>query len=269
MAQAGGQGAIQPPKLSWKILLAAGLGAMLLAILVVVVVKATSEPKDIGTAPLDAGKGGSSNGLSVTNVNDPVRPLTTDNLTWESFNGEELPVGASGPHQLRDGRAEGFDRTPQGAVLATMYISGASTAFGGPSVFQPTISEQVVGPDKNAFLATIQREYAESVRQYGADAAGGLSPEREAKKTSYNSQGVWAYRIDTYSRDAATVNVLSMSLPPGSDPIYTNFAMSVRWVQGDWRLVAPVAGVWSSYARNMASIPANYVVIGQQQAAGA
>jgi hypothetical protein len=58
--------------------------------------------------------------------------------------------------------------------------------------------------------------------------------------------------------------VLLRQLVPGTSTYaYINFALTVQWSDGDWRLVAPLNGEFSSVAQHLAEVPPSYIVIGK------
>src|SRR5690606_3480837 len=64
-----------------------------------------------------------------------------------------------GPRSLNGGRAVGFARTPLGALLAAVHIAVRANPQWGPKVFEPTIGDQVIGPDAEALLASTREAY--------------------------------------------------------------------------------------------------------------
>lgn len=248
----------------WKIAVATVTTATVIATAVVVIVRQVDPNPAVRETTVDEGLTESEQEAQLgTTAEDPGRLPTAADMRWEEFGLFTLPVSDAGPAR-RDGvNRWGFERTPAGAVMAAIHISSAASATNGPTVFERTIADQVVGPDKNAFLATVRGEYSASVQRHGASPDGQLGPERTFDVERLGLKGVWAYRLDSFTRDTATVQILSLSTPANSEPIYPNFSVSVKWVEGDWRLVAPVDGSWRSYARNLRTIPAGYVVIGR------
>ncbi|MGQ0680629.1 MAG: hypothetical protein ACT4OM_13420 [Actinomycetota bacterium] len=246
----------------WKIIVATVITATMIATAVVVVVRPDQEA-GTGTTVAEGLTQSEQDADLGTTTDDPGRMLTAADLRWEQFGLFTLPVSDAGPKD-RDGVSRwGFERTPAGAVMAAIHIPSAASASNGPTVFERTIADQVVGPDKNAFLATVRSEYSASTQVHGASANGELGPERASDVERMGLKGVWAYRLDSFTSDTVTVQILSLAAPPNSEPIYPNFSVTVKWVEGDWRLVAPVDGSWRSYARNLRTIPAAYVVIGR------
>lgn len=191
----------------------------------------------------------------------PDATLAGENVSFQEFFGVQLPSSPAGPKDTKAGRASGFDHSPAGAVLAAMHIFARSETPSGPAIFEPTIQEQVIGPDRDKLLANSQRGYSEA-------ATAGTGPNGElaadVQQARANRVGVWAYRTDSYSEVQSALNLLLRQFVPGtSSYAYINFALTVRWADGDWRLVAPLNGEFSSVAQRISEVPPSYVVIGK------
>jgi hypothetical protein len=230
----------------------AGVIALLLAVVAVILLRGggdkTTSPSRGGGAQT-TGKGG-----------QEAATLTADNVTFEDFYGVALPKSDAGPAKVTNGRALGFEHSPNGAVLVAIHILYRASASPGPSVFEPTVKDQVVGPDRDTFLSKIQRDYA-------AAAPSGTGPNGELAGTADQARAiqskVWAYRVDAYDSSVASVQVLLRSMPGGTGPLYVNLALTVKWIDGDWRLVAPLNGEFASVSRQVSDVPQSYVVIGR------
>lgn len=188
--------------------------------------------------------------------------LTSDGVSWSDFHGIPVPTSSAGPRNVDGARASGFARSPAGAVLAAIHISYRVGSSAGPAVFEPTIAAQVVGADKDKFLATTEASYSADAGRYGAASDGSL-PSEFARAVREGSR-VWAYRTDAYDSSLASIHVLSRTQTVGAtDPTYVDFAYTVRWVDGDWRLVAPLNGDWRSVTTATRTVPNDYIVIGR------
>lgn len=130
----------------------------------------------------------------------------------------------------------------------------------GPSVFEPTIDEQVVGADKEALLTRVRQSYTENVTTMRTGPNGELVAVFEKGRTEQS--GVWAYRVDSYTAASALVNLLIRSVP-GGVPSYVNLGVTVNWDRGDWRLVAPLNGDLVGQAQRLTEVPGGYTVIGK------
>lgn len=189
--------------------------------------------------------------------------LTADTVRWSDFHGISVPVAAAGPTKVQGGRASGFAHTSAGAVLAAIHISYRSESSAGPLVFEPTIAEQVVGPDKGTFLSNREASYQTSKARYGVGPDGAITADYD--KAQRERVRVWAYRVDSYDPANASVQLLSQFVAVGgTTPSYVNFAVTVRWVDGDWRILAPFNGEWATGATSLPDVPRGYTVLGAQ-----
>jgi len=145
-------------------------------------------------------------------------------------------------------------------VLAAIHLAYRVGSTPGPAVFIPTITKQVVGVDKERFLSNIQQEYDTNRARYGAGAGGELTTDIANARRDHS--GMWAYRVEFFDPSTSTVQILLRAVPAGV-PIYINLALALRWVNGDWRLEAPLNGQWSSVARQMPSVPDGYALLNQ------
>jgi hypothetical protein len=185
--------------------------------------------------------------------------LTAENVKFNDVYGAQIPSSPAGPKETTGGRALGFERSPAGAVLAAINIFARAESRSGPGVFEPTITEQVTGPDKDKLLENSQKGYADRATQ-GTGPDGALISAIENARN--NRSSLWAYRIDSYDDSSVAVNLLLRTVSAGT-PIYVNFAVTVRWIKDDWRLVAPLNGEFSAAGQQLAEAPSGYVVIGK------
>jgi hypothetical protein len=164
----------------------------------------------------------------------PAAPLAQDgaDMHWQPLRaGQDLPESrTAGPARHVNGLVAGFERSPLGAALAAIHISHRLDASTGPGVFEPTIREQVVGPDADKLRETVSATYDNGRRKQGKAPGEALDP---------GSARLVAYKVESYQPDVATVTVISAFDDP---PPYFAFRFEVRWVEGDWRLVAPPNG---------------------------
>ncbi|MER7278022.1 hypothetical protein ABT369_26625 [Dactylosporangium sp. NPDC000244] len=159
-------------------------------------------------------------------------------LQWVTVAGAHLPIGAAGPRDTSGGRARGFARTPIGAVFAAAHITVRLSPQVGPAVFEPTLREQVVGPDADRLLATVDEEYQQLRAQFGVMAG-------EPAGQLYST--VTSFRIGTTSPDAVEVGLL-IEGPSQSGPTRVALSVQMRWSGDDWALQAPSGGDWNTAA---------------------
>jgi hypothetical protein len=159
-------------------------------------------------------------------------------LTWITVAGLDLPVSATaGPRDLAGGRARGFSQTPAGAVLAALHLLVRSSPQVGPRVWEPTLREQVVGPDVAAYTDAVNQDYETARERLQV-------PYGEPLGRIYASIG--GVRVDAYSPQAASLRVLIEA--PGGDGGIARAAtvVQVSWSGTDWQLIAPPRGDWST-----------------------
>ncbi|WP_330186134.1 hypothetical protein KZZ52_41675 [Dactylosporangium sp. AC04546] len=170
-------------------------------------------------------------------------------LTWVTVAGLDLPVApVAGPHDLANGRARGFRQTPPGAVLAALHILVRTSPHVGPSVWEPTLEEQVVGPDAVEFGEVVRLGYelARDEQQLPDGAALGPIPAT-----------ILGVRIDAYSTRAVSLRMLIETDRAGGTPAWVAMLVQLSWSDGDWRMIAPPGGDWAAV-----EVPASTFVLG-------
>lgn len=159
-------------------------------------------------------------------------------LSLVTVAGVDLPVSVQdGPRQRSGGLAKGFSQTPAGAVLAAMHLVVCTSPQVGPAVWQPTLRDQVVGPDAAAFADVVQQDYEEL---------------RERLQIPYGQPlgriygAIRGVRVDAYSPQAASLRLL-IEAPDRKGGIANAVAVvQVSWSNDDWLMVAPPRGNWAS-----------------------
>jgi hypothetical protein len=218
------------------------LSASALALLVLVVVLGTvtvvrwwSHRSTVDTAEVDP---------------QPVADQGPD-FVWQPYTqGHDLPVSrASGPARQIAGRAGGFARNELGAALAAIHLGQRIDPAAGPRVFDPTIQEQVIGPDAPKLKERTTAAYEEARKEQGK---GPNEP------LNLGGANVVGYHIDSYTPDAATVAVFTAY--DDRSQLFS-FRNDLRWVDGDWRLVAPTGGDLSTTFTRIPSYPPGTVVL--------
>ncbi|MBA9002869.1 hypothetical protein [Thermomonospora cellulosilytica] len=172
-------------------------------------------------------------------------PSLEPEIRWADYSGMALPVSpAAGPFHVRDRLASGFARTPQGALLAAVHITVRSAAQWGPKVFEPTITEQVIGPEQTALLAVARSAYERQREAANVSEGDPLGPGHAV---------IEAYRWLAYSPDLATVDIVSAGPGPHGTTVRASTRVQVKWDNGDWRVLAPPGGDWANSAILLAS----------------
>jgi hypothetical protein len=177
----------------------------------------------------------------VTSVTGQPAGLLPGDVTWIRLAGVALPVSpTSGPRQQAKGTVSGFAHTLSGAVIAGLHLLVRTTAQVGPAVFGPAIQSQVVGPDAAALRGRVQAEYAAAAARLGVVYGQPLGdlPARLA-----------GLRVESQEPDRVVLGVLT-SAPDRTGVVrYAATPVSLVWVRGDWRLLAPPGGSWDSLVR--------------------
>ncbi|TDB88034.1 hypothetical protein [Actinomadura sp. 7K534] len=159
-------------------------------------------------------------------------------VAWRDYHGVVLPYSADdGPRDAGDDLAKGFARTPRGALLAAVHIVVRANVRWGPKVFEPTIEEQVIGPDAEALLVAAREAYEE---------LRGDRPDGDALGRGYVV--LEGFRWQGYSPAAASVDLVSAG--PGDSEVTVRAVtrVQVQWQGGDWRVVGPPGGTWAGSA---------------------
>ena len=176
-------------------------------------------------------------------------------LRWSDYHGVELPSSpAAGPRDTSGGLASGFTDTPLGALLAALNIAVRANAQWGPGIYDPTIRDQVIGPDAGALLSGCQADYAQASQ--AAHISGGAP-----LGNAYVSEE--AFRWVAWTPADATVDLVSAG--PGSQgtTVQATTRVEVVWSGGDWRVVAPPGGDWGNAATALSSLSGYTIFPGQ------
>jgi hypothetical protein len=169
----------------------------------------------------------------------PATASGTTDITWLDVAGIDLPMSqSSGPWALTGERATGFHPDELGAVLAAVHISSRTGAEVGPAVYRRTIEEQVTGPGAPALLARTEADYERKRAERGV--ADGQPLGR-----AYGE--LLGYRVESITPgQQAVVHVLTAGPSLPGRPSTFSSRLTLVWSDGDWRLVAPSGGDWSS-----------------------
>jgi hypothetical protein len=175
----------------------------------------------------------------------PASPVTAT-VRWTDFHGIEVPVSPqAGPHHIHNGLSGGFTDTRLGAVLASVNIGVRTAAQWGPRIYQPTINHHVIGPAARLLLAADNSDYA------ALRAAAHVAPGQPAGR-GYAVEA--AYRLISYTPRSATAAIVTEGPASNGTTVLAVTRVRVRWLRGDWRVVAPPGGTWSSSATAVSSL---------------
>ena len=164
------------------------------------------------------------------------RPLSED-MPWK------LPYSpVYGPCTVTDSVAKGFAHTPRGALFAAVHIFIRSSLPGEAG--ERVIEEQFVADEWRDAL---------------------LEENTSAEESSGVPEGVEyvAFAISSWSGDSVQVS-LANTTPylPGE---YVLCDLNLSWVDGDWRMHAPLGGSWGNAITTTPQLPEGFVTWGPQQ----
>lgn len=147
--------------------------------------------------------------------------------TWEVPRFREVPIfGGAGPClEIGDGASAGFAHTMTGAVQAAFWYSG-TLYIESPDASTAALAEYalVPGPVADALLERL------------ADVEAGTWPRADDEESGIGEH--IGYRV-SYAGDEATVELLM-----DADGVRWNGVISLRWLDGDWRVVPASPDSW-------------------------
>jgi hypothetical protein len=156
--------------------------------------------------------------------------MAPEDVSWQLVGQTAVPVSRSAGPTNMTATATGFAHTPVGALIAAAQISTRSGYSAGRSVWEPTIDGQFVpGPDRDRLLAAL--------RAVGDAAAGPGELSQIA-----------GYLYQSYTPETAVIGLVYRA-PAAGTPTYHVLTVTLRWIDGDWRMVAPPGGSWTSVNR--------------------
>jgi hypothetical protein len=219
-------------------LVAAIAAAAALAITAVIVLLILQDDRDPAVAPSATGPGTtaaeSTSGPPAAAATPPT--AAPPGVTWALVGQAAVPASASeGPARLSGCVASGFAHTPTGALIAAAQISTRSGYSAGRSCWEPTITGQfTTSADREALLTRLK----------DADAQGqpGAAPGELAQLV--------AFRFMSYTASTAVVGLIRRS-PQGG---LAQTTLTLTWVDGDWKLVAPPGGQWPTLTTTVANL---------------
>ena len=132
--------------------------------------------------------------------------------------------------------ARDFSRDATGAAYAALHLSLRASPEVGPAIYGPTFAQQVIGDGTDALRAEIDAAYGD------LQAAAAVPYGRPAGKVRASALG---YRVDALDRAMASVRLLMSSTDDYGNPALTTCVVQLRWVEGDWKMLAPPGGDWA------------------------
>ncbi|WBC05284.1 hypothetical protein [Micromonospora sp. WMMA1976] len=205
------------------------LTAVALTAAVAAAVMATTAPD----RPADSPSGSAMSTFAVTSATSGSETQGFSDLKWVDVAGISLPVSSrTGPRITGGGQARGFAHDQAGALLAAVHIVVRINPQVGPTVFEPTLRDQVVGPDAAAMRVQVAQAYEELRAQLGGQPLGRLNAILRG------------YRIVSYRDDEAAVRLLTEAPGANGVPLLVVAEVRVRWTGSDWALLAPAGGTF-------------------------
>jgi hypothetical protein len=160
-----------------------------------------------------------------TTTTVPTKRLT--DLRWEQLGPLHLPYSAgAGPCQITETTVSGFAHTPAGALVAAAQITSRTSITTPLSVATDTIEQQVIAsPARDQLLAKTKNQ---------------------KPVTEENAGQLTAWSVLSYSDDTAVISLAMTNAALQGQ--YVTIPVTLRWDNGDWRMVAPPTGSWDSSA---------------------
>jgi hypothetical protein len=177
-------------------------------------------------------------GSGSASLTPPSRGILPANTMWMQLAGVNLPrSSATGPHDLSDGLARGFAHTTAGAVVAALHLLVRTTPEVGPTIFEPTLQNQVVGADADSMLEAVEADYQQTALRIGVPYGQPLGD------LPAHPIGV---QVVNHSTDRLDVSLLTSASDTAGVNRFAACEFSLVWSAGDWRLVAPSGGRWDA-----------------------
>jgi len=145
-------------------------------------------------------------------------------ISWSIVGDEPVPASpVAGPRNTAGGLAKGFTHDALGAAIAAVNISFRLASEVGPQVYEATAREQCFGDVENEI---------EQIRNSFSNAPPGA-----AKPSS-----IW-YQVASGdpTGDLALIAIAAKTPQSVERGGYARLEMTMRWVDGDWKLQVPLA----------------------------
>lgn len=217
-------------------LIAAGLIALAVIGGVVVALAPDGDDPEPGPEPSTAPATATATGAGPAALPTTIPTVAPDGVTWQLVGQAAVPVSATaGPSRVADGVAAGYAHTPVGALIAAAQISTRAGYAAGEDSWAPTIDRQfVASADRDRLLAAL-RNVGDS-----PSAPGELSQ-------------IAGFQYLSYTPDSAVVGLVYRA-PAAGSARYHVLTLTLVWRDGDWRMVAPPGGAWTSVNRQAADL---------------
>lgn len=178
-------------------------------------------------------------------------PAVAEGLTWELRQGVYFPVSTTdGPSTMAGGYAAGFADTDFGAALAAVHIVYRASAAPGPAAFEAALRDQVIGSGVEQLTGTVRAEY---------ETARSASDLTDGDPIGEGSATFLGYHVGTLPDGNRAVQIYEQAPDVNGVPQTFAFGVVMAWQDGDWKVVAPTSGTWSTAFSQLAGIPAEMI----------
>lgn len=144
------------------------------------------------------------------------------NLTWENYNGVQIPRSLSDGPKNGEQSPTGYSQTPQGAVLAAIRGQAYLALTPDTSWGQMVSIVTAPGPGRDEFAAN-----------RALVSVTGPVPAEQAPKFV-------AFKVTDYTPGDSATAAVDVVQEIGSPPARFVYPVALEWI-GDWRLVLPTA----------------------------
>ncbi|MFG3554265.1 hypothetical protein ACGGAQ_07755 [Micromonospora sp. NPDC047557] len=216
--------------------LAAVLLLVIVALGVVVAVQSDDDAKPSAAAPTVPAGSAAPQPETTGKLSTAVPVTAPAGVTWQVVRGTALPFSdRAGPREHSDTQAKGFARTPEGALIAAAQLVSRVGAAAGRASWEPTLTQQ--------FLPSADRDTLQ--------AALAAEPEQPAQPGDLAPLAGYLYL--TYTPDTAVIGLAYRSAN-GTTARWFIVTTTLQWRDGDWKMVAPPGGAWTSLSRTVTDL---------------
>lgn len=160
-----------------------------------------------------------------------VPTVAPQGVTWELFQTVALPSSAAGPRVRRGPICAGYDRSPEGALIAALQISTRRLVTPQDGWRQVNLEQVMPSSGRDRFIR-LRAQVGDEPPVGGAGQTAG-------------------FKFVSYTPEVAVIEIATR-FPGRTTYQVTN--LTVRWSEGDWRLVLQPDGSDSSSASSTSSL---------------
>ncbi|MBO2447148.1 hypothetical protein J4573_08625 [Actinomadura barringtoniae] len=124
-------------------------------------------------------------------------------------------------------------------MLAAIHITARANAVWGPRIFEPTIAQQVTGPDAAALADETRQAYEQQRRSTH-------TPDGRPLGRAYVT--IEGFRWLGYTSDLADLDLVTAGPGDSDATVRAVTRVLLEWRDGDWRVVGPPNGNWAASA---------------------